>query len=123
MCQACLEKNDGRPHGRPAKAGRGHSKVVTFGGVTEIKQPVDTVMGSEWEENKLLRRLLSVATVAVPAIDLGSQLSEREHRYGRGRVQLSSRTNPKSPASVWPELTASRPCLLHSVQMLVIFVL
>lgn len=91
MCQACLEKNDGRPRGRPAKAGRGHSKVVTFGGVTEIKQPVDTVMRGEWEENTLLRRLLSEATVAVPAIDLGSQLSERERRYGRGREVVARR--------------------------------
>ncbi|XP_023813544.1 LIM and calponin homology domains-containing protein 1 isoform X2 [Oryzias latipes] len=105
VCQACLEKNDGRPHGRPAKAGRGHSKVVTFGGVTEIKQPVDTVMGSEWEENKLLRRLLSVATVAVPAIDLGSQLSEREHSHIDG-VEPDQATLPSADVQPWtPEAT------------------
>uniref|UniRef100_A0A3P9ME40 LIM and calponin homology domains 1a n=1 Tax=Oryzias latipes TaxID=8090 RepID=A0A3P9ME40_ORYLA len=105
VCQACLEKNDGRPHGRPAKAGRGHSKVVTFGGVTEIKQPVDTVMGSEWEENELLRRLLSEATVVVPAIDLGSQLSEREHSHLDG-VEPDQATLPPADVQPWtPEAT------------------
>ncbi|RVE76050.1 hypothetical protein OJAV_G00005030 [Oryzias javanicus] len=105
VCQACLEKNDGRPRGRPAKAGRGHSKVVTFGGVTEIKQPVDTVVGGEWEENKLLRRLLSEATVAVPAIDLGSQLSERERSHIDG-AEPDQGTLPSVDALPWtPEAT------------------
>ncbi|KAM6940708.1 uncharacterized protein FYW49_018943 [Xenentodon cancila] len=81
MCQACLEKNYGSPRGGSAKAGRGHRKVVTFGGVTEIQQPVDTVMSSEGEETKLLRRLLSKATVIMPTIGLGSQLSERERSH------------------------------------------
>ncbi|KAF6738388.1 LIM and calponin homology domains-containing protein 1 [Oryzias melastigma] len=105
VCQACLEKNDGRPRGRPAKAGRGHSKVVTFGGVTEIKQPVDTVMRGEWEENTLLRRLLSEATVAVPAIDLGSQLSERERSHIDG-AEPDQGTLPLADALPWtPEAT------------------
>ncbi|KAK2817216.1 hypothetical protein Q5P01_025407 [Channa striata] len=79
VCQACLEKNYGSPLSGSAKAGRGPSKVVTFGSVTEIKQPVDTVTLSEREEKELLRRLVSKSTVATPAIGLGSQLSEREH--------------------------------------------
>lgn len=60
---------------------------MTFGGVTEIEQPVDTVTSSEGEETELLRRLLSKATVAMPTIGLGSQLSERERRYGQGQIQ------------------------------------
>ncbi|XP_039650147.1 LIM and calponin homology domains-containing protein 1-like isoform X5 [Perca fluviatilis] len=84
VCQACLEKNYGSPFSRSAKAGRGHSKVVTFGGVTEIEQPVDTVTSSEGEETELLRRLLSKATVAMPTIGLGSQLSERERSQENG---------------------------------------
>ncbi|XP_031718993.1 LIM and calponin homology domains-containing protein 1-like isoform X2 [Anarrhichthys ocellatus] len=78
VCQACLEKNYGSPFSGSAKAGRGHCKVVTFGGVTEIEQPIDTVTSSEGEETELLRRLLSKATVAMPTIGLGSQLSEWE---------------------------------------------
>lgn len=85
VCQACLQKNYGGPFSRSAKSGRDHSKVVTFGGVTEIEQPVDTVMSSEGEETELLRRLLSKATVAMPVVGLGSQLSQRERRYGRGQ--------------------------------------
>ncbi|KAM9769114.1 LIM and calponin homology domains-containing protein 1a isoform 2-T2 [Menidia menidia] len=84
MCQACLEKNYGNPFSGSAKAGPGHSKVVTFGGVTEIEQPIDTVMSSEGEETELLRRLLSKATVAMPTIGLGSQLSERERSHVDG---------------------------------------
>ncbi|XP_035765986.1 LIM and calponin homology domains-containing protein 1-like isoform X5 [Neolamprologus brichardi] len=80
VCQACLVKNYGGPFSGSAKAGRGQGKVVTFGGVTEIEQPIDTVMSSEGEETELLRRLLSKATVAMPTIGLGSQLSERERR-------------------------------------------
>lgn len=81
--QACLQKNCGSSFSGSAKAGRGHSKVVTFGGVTEIQQPVDT---SEGEETELLRRLLSKATVAMPTIDLVSQRSERERRYELGQI-------------------------------------
>lgn len=103
MCQACLEKNYGGPHSGSAKAGRGHSKVVTFGGVTEIQQPIGTVMSSEGEETKLLRRLLSKATVAMPTIGLVSQLSERERRYGRGQIQDSGST-PKLPVLLWMKL-------------------
>uniref|UniRef100_A0A3B4G7A7 LIM and calponin homology domains-containing protein 1-like n=1 Tax=Pundamilia nyererei TaxID=303518 RepID=A0A3B4G7A7_9CICH len=80
VCQACLVKNYGGPFSGSAKAGRGQGKVVTFGGVTEIEQPIDTVMSSEGEETELLRRLLSKATVAMPTIGLGSQLSEWERR-------------------------------------------
>ncbi|XP_071374080.1 LIM and calponin homology domains-containing protein 1-like [Centroberyx affinis] len=79
VCQACLEKNYGSPFIGTAKVGRGHSKVVTFGGVTEIEQPINTVTPREGEETELLRRLLAKATVAMPTIGLGSQLSEREH--------------------------------------------
>lgn len=60
---------------------------MTFGGVTEIEQPIDTVTSSEGEETGLLRRLLSKAAVAMPTIGLGSQLSERERRYGQGQIQ------------------------------------
>lgn len=107
MCQACLQKNYGSPFSGSAKAGRGHSKVVTFGGVTEIGQPIDTVTSSEGEETELLRRLLSKTTVAMPTIGLGSQLSERERRYGRGQIQDilgNSGFNPKLFALVWPVL-------------------
>lgn len=82
VCQACLEKNYGSPVSGSEKVGRGHSKVVTFGGVTEIGHPVDSVKSSEGEETELLRRLLSKATVAMPTIGLGSQLSGQERRYG-----------------------------------------
>lgn len=89
VCQACLVKNYGGPFSGSAKAGRGQGKVVTFGGVTEIEQPIDTVMSSEGEETELLRRLLSKATIAMPTIGLGSQLSEWEHRYGRGQTEAT----------------------------------
>ncbi|XP_075890764.1 uncharacterized protein LOC142893754 isoform X4 [Nelusetta ayraudi] len=80
VCQACLEKKYGGPlGGASAKAGRGHSKVVTFGGVTELERTVGTAVAGEGEESGLLRRLLSKATVAMPTIGLKvSQLSERE---------------------------------------------
>ncbi|XP_042293031.1 LIM and calponin homology domains-containing protein 1-like isoform X2 [Thunnus maccoyii] len=94
VCQACLEKNYGSPFSGSAKAGRGQSKVVTFGGVTEIGQPIDTVTSSEGEETELLRRLLSKATVAMPTIGLGSQLSERERSQVEG--DNLSQTAPKS---------------------------
>lgn len=85
--QACLQKNYGRSFSGSAKAGRGHSKVVTFGSVTEIQQPIDTSLSSEGEETELLRRLLSKATVAMPTIDLASQRSERERRYELGQIR------------------------------------
>lgn len=96
--QAYLQKNDGSPLRGSAKAGRGHSKVVTFGGVTEIEQPIDTVVSSEGEETELLRRLLSKENVAIPTIGLVSQLCERERRYGWGQIGYSG-LNPKSAAS------------------------
>lgn len=91
MCHACLEKKYGGPlGGTSAKAGRGHSKVVTFGGATELEWPVGTAAAGEGEESGLLRRLLSKATVAMPTIGLKvSQLSEREGRYERGPVAWS----------------------------------
>ncbi|KAM6942187.1 uncharacterized protein PEZ65_004097 [Lycodopsis pacificus] len=95
VCQACLEKNYGSPFSGSAKAGRGHCKVVTFGGVTEIEQPIDTVTSSEGEETELLRRLLSKATVAMPTIGLGSQLSERERSQVDG-ADLNQNTPPSA---------------------------
>lgn len=99
VCQACLEKNYGRPFSSSAKAGRDHSKIVTFGGVTEIEQPVDTVTPSEGEESELLRQLFSKPAVAMPVVELGSQLSERERRYGRGQIEEG--TNETLLALVW----------------------
>ncbi|TDH16354.1 hypothetical protein EPR50_G00019030 [Perca flavescens] len=105
VCQACLEKNYGSPFSRSAKAGRGHSKVVTFGGVTEIEQPVDTVTSSEGEETELLRRLLSKATVAMPTIGLGSQLSERE----RSQVNGPDLNQSMAPSADLPPCTPEIP--------------
>lgn len=107
VCQSCLEKNYGRPFSSSAKAGRDHSKVVTFGGVTEIEQPVEPVTSSKGEESELLRPLFSKATVAMPVVDLGSRLSEREHRYGRGQIEDNlgcSGTNSTWLALVWTVL-------------------
>ncbi|CAN9510251.1 unnamed protein product [Ophioblennius macclurei] len=105
VCQACREKNYGRPFSGSAKAGRGHSKVVTFGGVTEIEHPVDTVMSSEGEETELLRRLLSKATVAMPTIGLGSLLSERERSQVDG-ADANQTSPPSDGLPPWtPEAT------------------
>ncbi|KAM4583826.1 uncharacterized protein PAE49_003641 isoform 3-T3 [Odontesthes bonariensis] len=105
VCQACLEKNYGSPFSGSAKAGRGHSKVVTFGGVTEIEQPIDTVMSSEGEETEFLRRLLSKATVAMPTIGLGSQLSEWESSHIDG-AEPNQATPPSADLQPWtPEAT------------------
>ncbi|KAM8773407.1 uncharacterized protein AB9X84_016101 isoform 1-T1 [Acanthopagrus schlegelii] len=109
VCQACLEKNYGSPFSGSAKAGRGHGKVVTFGGVTEIEQPIDTVTSSEGEETELLRRLLSKATVAMPTIGLGSQLSERE----RSQVDGADHSQTTPPSAVPPE-TPSSPAELDA---------
>lgn len=84
MPQACLQKGS---FSGSAKAGRGHSKVVTFGGVTEIQQPIDTSFSSEGEDTELLRRLLSKATVAMPTSGLVSQRSEGERRYELGHIR------------------------------------
>ncbi|XP_044046324.1 LIM and calponin homology domains-containing protein 1-like isoform X8 [Siniperca chuatsi] len=105
VCQACLEKNYGSPFSGSAKAGRGHSKVVTFGGVTEIEQPIDTVTSSEGEETELLRRLLSKATVAMPTIGLGSQLSERE----RSQVDAADLNQTTPPSADLPPWTPETP--------------
>ncbi|XP_076584064.1 uncharacterized protein LOC143319207 isoform X2 [Chaetodon auriga] len=113
VCQACLEKNYGSPFSGSAKAGRGHSKVVTFGGVTEIEQPIDTVMSSEGEETELLRRLLSKATVAMPTIGLGSQLSERERSQVDG-ADLNQMTAPSAELPPWTPETPSTPAELDA---------
>ncbi|XP_049427195.1 LIM and calponin homology domains-containing protein 1-like isoform X2 [Epinephelus fuscoguttatus] len=105
VCQACLQKNYGSPFSGSAKAGRGHSKVVTFGGVTEIGQPIDTVTSSEGEETELLRRLLSKTTVAMPTIGLGSQLSERERR----QVDGADLNQPTPPSADLPPCTPETP--------------
>ncbi|XP_026159137.1 LIM and calponin homology domains-containing protein 1-like isoform X3 [Mastacembelus armatus] len=106
VCQACLEKNYGSPFGGSAKAGRNHSKVVTFGGVTEIDQPIDTVTSSEGEETELLRRIHSKATVDMPIAGLGSQLSERE----RSQVDGAD-LNPSAPPSAHPTLRTPEAAL------------
>ncbi|KAF7666739.1 hypothetical protein LDENG_00093160 [Lucifuga dentata] len=98
VCQACLEKNYGSPFSGKAKAGRGHSKVVTFGCVTEIGQPIDTFTSKEGEQTELLSRLLSKATVAMPTIGLGSQLSERE----RSQVDGADLTQTPTPTADFP---------------------
>ncbi|XP_005469887.1 LIM and calponin homology domains-containing protein 1 isoform X4 [Oreochromis niloticus] len=108
VCQACLEKNYGGPFSGSAKAGRGHGKVVTFGGVTEIEQPIDTVMSSEGEETELLRRLLSKATVAMPTIGLGSQLSERERSQVVG-ADPNQATSPSADLPPWTIKAAPTP--------------
>ncbi|XP_051241056.1 LIM and calponin homology domains-containing protein 1 isoform X3 [Dicentrarchus labrax] len=113
VCQACLEKNYGSPFSGSAKAGRGHSKVVTFGGVTEIEQPIDTVTSNEGEETELLRRLLSKATVAMPTIGLGSQLSERERSQVDG-ADLNQTTPPTADLPPWTPETAPTPAELDA---------
>ncbi|XP_028259077.1 LIM and calponin homology domains-containing protein 1-like isoform X2 [Parambassis ranga] len=120
VCQACLEKNYGSPFSRSAKAGRGHSKVVTFGGVTEIEQPIDTDMSNEGEETELLRRLRTKATVAMPTIGLGSQLSERERSQVDG-ADLNQTTPPSGDLSPWTTEVTPTPadldaCLAQYVQ-------
>ncbi|XP_060912813.1 LIM and calponin homology domains-containing protein 1-like isoform X5 [Labrus mixtus] len=113
MCQACLEKNYGSPFSGSAKAGRGHSKVVTFGSVTEIEQPIDTVMSSEGEETELLRRLLSKATVAMPTIGLGSQPSERERSQVDG-ADVHQTSHPTSDLWTSAPETAPTPAELDA---------
>ncbi|XP_058496142.1 LIM and calponin homology domains-containing protein 1-like [Solea solea] len=113
VCQACLEKSYGSPFSSSARAGRGHSKVVTFGGVTEIKQPIDTVTSNEGEETELLRRLLSKATVAMPTIGLGSQLSERERSQVDG-ADLSQTTPPSADLPPWTRVLAQTPAELDA---------
>ncbi|XP_047189981.1 LIM and calponin homology domains-containing protein 1a isoform X2 [Scophthalmus maximus] len=113
VCQACLEKSYGGPFSGSAKAGRGHIKVVTFGGVTEIEQPIDTVTSNEGEETELLRRLLSKATVAMPTIGLGSQLSERERSQVDG-ADLGQTTPPSAELPPWTPEFAATPAELDA---------
>ncbi|XP_068177658.1 LIM and calponin homology domains-containing protein 1-like isoform X2 [Antennarius striatus] len=113
MCQACLEKNYGSPFSGSAKAGRGHSKVVTFGAVTEMKQPIDTATSSEGVETGVQRRLFSKTDVAMPTIRLGSQLSEREHsQVGEGDPNQS--TTPPVDLPPWSPETPSTPSELDA---------
>ena len=95
LCKECLEKGSGSPVTDTATAGQGPSKVVTFGGVTELQQPISTVPSGQGEESELLKRMLAKATVAMPTIDMGSPLTKRAHRYGpeqnRDKSQVSSR--------------------------------
>ncbi|XP_061883099.1 LIM and calponin homology domains-containing protein 1a isoform X2 [Entelurus aequoreus] len=103
VCQACLEKTYTSSPG-----GRGHRKSVTFGGVTEIGQPVGSFALSEGSGWELLRRLLSKATVAVPTIGLGALLSERERSLTDGGPHCETTSNlspgapeaPRSPAEL-----------------------
>ncbi|XP_056227871.1 LIM and calponin homology domains-containing protein 1-like isoform X2 [Seriola aureovittata] len=113
VCQACLEKNYGSPFSGSAKARRSQSKVVTFGGVTEIEQPIDTVTSNEGEETELLRRLLSKATVAMPTIGLGSQLSERERSQVDG-ADLSQTPPPSADLPPWTPEVALTPAELDA---------
>ncbi|KAM4751068.1 uncharacterized protein FYW61_006878 isoform 2-T2 [Anableps anableps] len=108
VCQACLQKACGSPVSGSAKAGRGHSKVVTFGGVTEMEQPAETVMSGGGEATELLRRLLSEATVAMTTIDPGSQ---QLPEGGRSVVMDGSAPSPAAPlpAEPHPWTTESAP--------------
>ncbi|XP_062333691.1 LIM and calponin homology domains-containing protein 1-like isoform X3 [Osmerus eperlanus] len=84
LCKACLEKGSGSPVPATATAGQGRSKVVTFGGVTELQQPISTIPSGQGEESELLKRMLAKATVAMPTIGMGSPLTERAHSRFRG---------------------------------------
>ncbi|XP_047221210.1 LIM and calponin homology domains-containing protein 1-like isoform X1 [Girardinichthys multiradiatus] len=107
VCQACLQKTYGSSVNGSAKAGRGHSKVVTFRGVTEIEQSTDTVVSAGGDETELLRRLLSKAAVAMPTIGLSSQLSERERSSLVAGSAPSQATPP--PVDLQPWTTESTP--------------
>uniref|UniRef100_A0AAZ3R8P7 Calponin-homology (CH) domain-containing protein n=1 Tax=Oncorhynchus tshawytscha TaxID=74940 RepID=A0AAZ3R8P7_ONCTS len=104
VCQACLEKGSGTPDIISMATGsmRGCSKVVTFGGVTELeKQPISS--SREGEESQLLRRLLAKATVAMPIIALGSQLSEQQDSH-MGGVDAAHTPPPNpGPSPLSPE--------------------
>ncbi|XP_064872012.1 daf-12-interacting protein 1-like [Oncorhynchus nerka] len=104
VCQACLEKVSGTPDIISMATGsmRGCSKVVTFGGVTELEeQPISS--SREGEESQLLRRLLAKATVAMPIIALGSQLSEQQDSH-MGGVDAAHTPPPNSgPSPLSPE--------------------
>ncbi|XP_055780152.1 daf-12-interacting protein 1-like [Salvelinus fontinalis] len=104
VCQACLEKGSGTPDIISLATGsmRGCSKVVTFGGVTELEeQPISS--SREGEESQLLRRLLAKATVAMPIIALGFQLSEQQDSH-LGGVDASHTQPPKpGPSPLSPE--------------------
>ena len=80
LCDACQGSPADGPLLGSARAGRGRSKVVTFGGVTEIMQPSEALTPREGEQSDMLRRLLAKATVAMPTIDLASRLREGERR-------------------------------------------
>ncbi|XP_052360931.1 cell surface glycoprotein 1-like isoform X2 [Oncorhynchus keta] len=104
VCQACLEKGSGTPDiiSKATGSMRGCSKVVTFGGVTELEeQPISS--SREGEESQLLRRLLAKATVAMPIIALGSQLSEQQDSH-MGGVDTAHTPPPNpGPSPLSPE--------------------
>ncbi|XP_071264201.1 LIM domain only protein 7-like isoform X2 [Salvelinus alpinus] len=111
VCQACLEKGSGTPDIISLATGsmRGCSKVVTFGGVTELEeQPISS--SREGEESQLLRRLLAKATVAMPIIALGFQLSEQQDS-NLGGVDTSHTPPPKPGPS--PPSPEAPPTLLE----------
>ncbi|XP_062420649.1 LIM and calponin homology domains-containing protein 1-like isoform X2 [Pungitius pungitius] len=113
VCRACLEQSHGSPFSGSAKAGRGHRKAVTFGGVIEIEQPVDTVTPREGKEAELLRRLLFEAPVAVPTIGLGSQLSERE----RSQVDAADLNQTAPPSAETPSALAELDARLAQYEL------
>ncbi|XP_059903637.1 uncharacterized protein LOC132454350 isoform X4 [Gadus macrocephalus] len=100
-CGACQGSQvDGPPIGS-AKAGRSRSKVVTFGGVTEIMQP------REGEQSDTLRRLLAKATIAMPTIDLASRLREEERSQVNGSDPML--TPPPTPSDLRPWTPEATP--------------
>ncbi|XP_030206901.1 serine/arginine repetitive matrix protein 2 isoform X1 [Gadus morhua] len=101
VCGACQGSQvDGPPIGS-AKAGRSRSKVVTFGGVTEIMQP------REGEQSDMLRRLLAKATIAMPTIDLASRLREEERSQVNGSDPML--TPPPTPSDLRPWTPEATP--------------
>ncbi|CAL8331281.1 unnamed protein product [Lota lota] len=106
VCEACQGSQVGSPLIGSAKAGRGHSKVVTFGGVTEIMQPSDALTPREGEQSDMLRRLLAKATIAMPTIDLVSRLSEGECSQVNGSDPTQTLPPTTSDLTPWtPEST------------------
>ncbi|XP_008398995.1 LIM and calponin homology domains-containing protein 1-like isoform X7 [Poecilia reticulata] len=98
VCQACLQRTYGISGS--AKAGRGHDRVVTFGGLTEIEQPTEAVTAGGGEEPESLRRLRSKATVAMTTVDLSSWLSDGNRSFVAMAAELEAPAfkAPSSPA-------------------------
>ncbi|XP_008399071.1 LIM and calponin homology domains-containing protein 1-like isoform X8 [Poecilia reticulata] len=106
VCQACLQRTYGISGS--AKAGRGHDRVVTFGGLTEIEQPTEAVTAGGGEEPESLRRLRSKATVAMTTVDLSSWLSDGNRRS----VSMGDMAN-EDEAGHFPSLSPSRYERMH----------